>query len=115
MNRSLPLPDNQKLLITFRVEAGCLGPEGHLLIVDFCHFAQDQFQQLCADFIVWKITPRDDKTLPELQYSLTDKKISCAQAEQYLSLFGKSLSELEADAYDKLEPLISDYLSLKKL
>lgn len=113
MNRPLPLPNNQKLLITFRVEAGCLGPEGHLLIVDFCRFAQVQFQQFCSDFIVWDITPRDDKALPELQYSLMNKKLSHKQAQQYLLKLGKDLDDLEGDIYDKLEAQINDYMSSK--
>lgn len=114
MNKSLPLSNNQKLLITFRVEARCLGPEGHLLIVDFCHFAQSKFQHLNSDYITCRISPRDDKTLPEMQYSLMNKKLSQNQAQQYLLKLEKNLEELEGFIYDKIEELINEYMSPKQ-
>lgn len=115
MNRSLPLPNNQKLLITFRVETGCLGPEGNLLVMDFCQFAQQEFQKFRSDVIAWDIIPRSDKTLAELEYSLVNKKLNFSQAQKYLALFDQDLGELENDIYDKLEALINEFMSSKQL
>ncbi len=44
MNNSLPLPDEKKLLVTYRVESGCLGPEGECYVSSFCEFAQRKIQ-----------------------------------------------------------------------
>jgi hypothetical protein len=110
----LPLLEDKKLSVTFRVEPGCLGPQGGALISDFCDIAQLAFKTLAADYIVWNIVPRSDKTLPETQYALMDKRISESQAGQYLALFDIKLDELESDFDDKLEALIVDYMKSDK-
>ena len=35
------LDNNKKLLVTYRVEGGCLGPVGHTHIDKFCEYAQE--------------------------------------------------------------------------
>ncbi|MFT6898769.1 MAG: hypothetical protein ACJA13_003196, partial [Paraglaciecola sp.] len=40
MPTSLPLPLYKKLTVTFRVEPGCLGPDGISHIEAFCKFAK---------------------------------------------------------------------------
>jgi hypothetical protein len=95
MNISLPLPDHQKLTVTYRVESGCLGPDGKNHIAAFCVFAQHEVADLDADFIHWHIIPRDDKTLAEMQYAIAGKQLSHDKADKYLKLFGKSLDEFE--------------------
>ncbi|MFT7561913.1 MAG: hypothetical protein ACI93R_003845 [Flavobacteriales bacterium] len=66
MKNSLPLPENKKLSVTYRVESGCLGPEGEARITEFCIFAQSELQSLDSDYVVWHIEPRADKLLPEM-------------------------------------------------
>ena len=110
----LPLSEDKKLSVTFRVEPGCLGPQGGALISDFCDIAQVAFKVLATDFIVWSIVPRSDKTLPETEYALMNKRISESQAGQYLELFDMKLDELESDFDDKLEALIVDYMKSDK-
>jgi hypothetical protein len=110
----LPLSEEKKLSVTFRVEPGCLGPQGAALISDFCDIAQAAFKTLAADYIAWNIVPRSDKTLPETQYALMDKRISDSQAKQYLELFDVTLEEFESDFDDKLEALIVDYMKSDK-
>ena len=73
MKNELPLTENRKLSVTYRVEAGCLGPDGVNYIADFCKFAQSALQTLDSDYIVWLIVHRKDKTLPETQYSVVGK------------------------------------------
>ena len=109
MKRSLS--ENNKLLVVYRVEPGCLGPEGSRHITQFCEFAQAVFRSLDSGYIIWDIVPRNDKSLPEIQYSLNGKKLSYEQAEKYLTLFSKVLEEVEGDMGDKLETLITRYMS----
>lgn len=109
MKNALPLPDEKKLLVTYRVEPGCLGPKGTELIVDFCVFAQKGIKHLDSDYIVWDITPRHEKSLPEIQFSVMGKRMSHAQAEKYLEVFGKSLDEFEGHLVEKLALFIDEF------
>ncbi|MFB9887308.1 hypothetical protein [Balneatrix alpica] len=109
MKDSLPLPESKKLTVTYRVEPGSLGPLGKNLIDEFCAFAQNNVESLDADYIIWSIIPRNDKTLPEIQYNLLGKRISHEQADQYLSIFGKSLDEFEDHLDDRLTNLIDEF------
>lgn len=111
MNNLLPLHDDKKLAITYRVEAGCLGPDGLNYITDFCDFAQSELQALHSDYILWNIVHREDKTLSEMQYSLVGKNINVHQAEKYLSIFGKTLDDFECYLGDHLTTLIRQFMS----
>lgn len=103
------LPSNKKLTVTFRVEPGCLGPQGKHQIDEFCTFAQKGVESLDSDYVIWSIVPRKDKKLPEIQYNVLGKKMNHDQAEKYLSVFGKSLDEFEGHLDDKLANLIDEF------
>ncbi len=111
MKNTLPLPENKKLSVIYSVESGCLGPEGARYIVDFCNYAQLELRSLDSDYIIWVVAPRDDKTLPEMQYSLIGKAINHFQAEKYLKVFDKNLDEFECHMSDRLEALIDQYMN----
>ena len=103
MKDSLPLSEDKKLSVIYRVEPGCLGPLGKSHISEFCNSAQTELSSLASDYIIWNIVPRNDKSLPELQYTLAEKRISHSQAEKYLAFFGEILDEFEGELADKLE------------
>lgn len=111
MKKSLPLQENKKLSVTYRVEAGCLGPDGTSHIAKFCKFAQLALQTLDSDYIAWNIVHREDKTLPEMQYNVMGKMMNYQQAEKYLAVFGKSLDEFEGHLSDQLTNLIHRFMS----
>ena len=111
MSISLPLPENKKLAVTYRVEPGCLGPQGASFIEGFCQFAEQQVKNLDADFIRWDIIPRHDKTLTEMAYSVSEKKLTQKQADQYLQIFGKTLEEFEDHIQDECVVLINQYMA----
>jgi len=110
MKKTLPLQDNRKLSVTYRVEAGCLGPDGLNYIMDFCKFSQLELQSLDSDYIIWNIVHREDKTLAEMQYSVLGKVIQHNQAEKYLAVFGKSLDEFECHLSDQITTLIHQFM-----
>ncbi len=110
MKHDLPLPDDKKLCVTYRVEPGCLGPEGAKHVVQFCQYAQENIKTLDSDYILWNIVPRDDKTLPEMQYNVVGKRMNHAQAEKYLEVFEKSLDEFEGHLEDKLAEFIEAFM-----
>ncbi len=111
MTESLPLSNEMKLTVTFRVEPGCLGPQGASKVDEFCLFAQSRVESLDSDYVTWNIIPRNDKTLPEVQYAVLGKKMNHSQAEKYLSLFEKSLDEFESHLDDRLAELIDEFMA----
>lgn len=110
MNITLPVAQDQKLTIEFRVEAGCLGPQGHEHVEGFCRFAQKELAAVDADFIHWVLMPRGDKLLPEIQYRINNKSMTHDKAARYLAVFEKSLDEFESHLEDKITHLIEQYL-----
>lgn len=110
MTKSLPLQEREKLSVTYRVEPGCLGPEGITHISKFCDFSQLALRTLDSDYVVWNIVPRTDKALPEMEYSVVGKRMSFTQAEKYLALFDKSLDKFEGRLSDKLATLIDEFM-----
>ena len=88
----LPLADERKLTVLFRVEPGSLGPDGSEEAQLFCDQSQQQLAALDADFIHWQIIPRFDKTQPELEYKVGNKRLVRSQAAQYLKLISLTAS-----------------------
>ena len=110
MKSIMPLLDNQKLFVIYRIEAGCLGPRGNELIADFCAYTQAELGSLASGHMDLSIEPRNDKTLPETQYTLADKRISHSQAKLYLARFDKIPEGFDDNFSDRLEALISEYM-----
>lgn len=104
------MPDApQKLIVTFRVEPGCLGPEGCKHVDAFCRTALQELNKVHNRFIQWDVVPRHDKTTPEMDYSIQGKRLTRAQAERYLSLFGQEIESFENLIFDALPTLIDDF------
>ncbi|MFT5593938.1 MAG: hypothetical protein ACI8SR_002325 [Oceanicoccus sp.] len=110
MKSAAPLADEQKLSVIYRVEPGCLGPQGASLVDDFCRFAQSQLQIQNSNYINCMIVPRTDKASPEMQYNVVGKKINFSQAEKYLALFDKNLDEFEGHLSEQLTNLINQFM-----
>jgi hypothetical protein len=96
--------------VLFRLEPGCLGPDGSLHIDKFCQQAQKEFTSLYSDCIHWDIIPRNDKSLPEMQYRISNKNLSHDQVAQYLQLFEINRDEFEHQLHEKLTIIIDQYL-----
>lgn len=107
---SLQLSDEQKITVVFRVEPGSLGPTGKDYIDQFCPLAQTAFKTVDADFALWQIIPRHDKSLPELEYKLNGKSLNAAQAEKYLSVFDRHIDALEEHLEENISRLIEKFL-----
>lgn len=104
------LPKNKKLNVLYRVEPGCLGPDGLEGIERFCRFAQQSVEALDAGFVHWDILPRIDKSLAEMEYRVLEKRLNHQQAAKYLSYFDKDLDEFEEHLHDRLGLLIESFL-----
>lgn len=105
----MSLPLYKKLNVLFRVEPGCLGPDGINHVEDFCKFAKKSVSNLDSDYIRWVITPRYDKNLPEMEYKVRNKALSQERATQYLDTLGKDLEDFEENLQEKLAELIDEF------
>lgn len=110
MKLNLPLPNDKKLTVIFRVEPGSLGPEGANHVEPFCQQAGETFKTIDADFIDWQIVPRHDKSLPEMAFKVANKSLTHDQADKYLAVFEKSLDEFEDHLIQTLSRLVGEYL-----
>ncbi|MGK0443337.1 MAG: hypothetical protein ACJA1U_000262 [Bermanella sp.] len=104
------LTQAQKLTVVYRVESGCLGPDGASLVDDFCHFAQTELSAEGVEYVAWSITPRTDKHAPELQFQVAGKTLSRAQTQAYLAVFGENLDDFEVSLSSKLTGLINTFM-----
>jgi len=106
-------PIQNKLTILYRVEPGCLGPDGDSHVDDFCKLAGKQLSSEPAfanHVISWCIEPRRDKTLPEMQFKLVSKVISHQQAETYLKATGHKLDTIEDNLIRSITSQVNEYL-----
>lgn len=111
MTEAFVLPKDKKLIVQFRLEPGCLGPDGADFVEDFCLQANKVMKVVDAEFVIWQIIPRFDKSLPEIEYFIADKVLSRDKADKYLELFDKELDEFELHLDEKLTALVDAYLA----
>ena len=110
MTEQASRPAGQQLTLQYRLEAGCLGPSGQDFVEDFCFFAYAKLEAAGDEQVHWEIIPRYDKSLPEFEYRLNDKKnLSRDQAARYLEMLNKNLDELESGFDDMLSELIEQF------
>ena len=104
------IPDDKKMLVIFRMEPGALGPKGAEYIQEFCDFANPQLRGQDRTYIGCFIEPRFDKSLAEIEFQISSKKLSRSKANQYLSIFGENLTHFEDQFEDLLSAIIDQYL-----
>mgnify|MGYP000004305692 FL=1 len=98
-----------KITVICRVEPGCLGPDGIDHVDEFCLFAQKEFDLLDTQIIDWKITPRTDKILDEIQYKLKGRFLSGNQAQLYLNALGRKKTDFEDILFSQLSQSVNNY------
>lgn len=111
MTTNMTTSTDKKLLVKFRLEPGCLGPDGADHIVNFCEFAQNELKSINIDFAEWKLSPRFDKSLPEIEYSVLGKRLNMNQVSKYFKSFNQELADCEELLDEKLAMLIERYLN----
>jgi hypothetical protein len=97
----------------FRLEPGCLGPNGVDLAYAFCDQIEDDLKKHinCNQVINWRIEPRFDKSLPETEYTLNQRTINASQAKQLVEKLGSDLDDIEMTLHDLLAEWIDEFLS----
>lgn len=105
----MKIPEEKKITVIFRVEAGCLGPEGASHVDQFCSKALQSFCRINSGFMNWQVVPRNDKTLPELDYSIGNRPLAREHASKYLQHFNIEIDKFEMDLFDQLPEMIDQY------
>ncbi|WP_420933576.1 hypothetical protein ACOJR9_14145 [Alteromonas sp. A081] len=100
------LPIYKKLLVTFRVEPGCLGPQGPDYVEAFCVFAKQKLKNHHSHCLRWAIKPRYDKSLPELEFQFKNNVVSRDNADKYMNSFDIDIDVLEEGLEESLADLI---------
>ena len=109
MTEASPIPEDTQLTVLYRVEPGCLGPDGKTLVEEFCQYAHSGFQLLNIAGINWQVVPRYDKSLVEIEYQLNGKKLTNDQADQCLERLGRELDDFEIMLGDRLASMIDRF------
>lgn len=101
---------NVRILVLYRVEPGCLGPDGKSFIEDFCVFANDTFKKAQNDSIEWLFQPRYDKTLPEIQYQFNNRNLTKEMAFKFFKTKAIDIEHFEELLNERLASLIDKFL-----
>ncbi|SFC29199.1 hypothetical protein [Pseudoalteromonas denitrificans] len=100
------LPAEKKLSVLFRLEPGCLGPEGAELIEGFCNFANSNINEL--PYASYQFVPRFDKNLPEWEYKINSRNLNNDRVSSYLAIFGQVKNQFE----ESLEEQVTEYIEI---
>ena len=111
MNDKNLISDDKKLHVQFRLEPGCLGPQGLSHVNAFCLFAQKKFEANNNHLVKWEIAPRLNKSDPEITYKIKGKKLGNQQVSKYLKVFNQELSVFEDRLDSDIAQMIDLYLS----
>ncbi|MEM7209046.1 MAG: hypothetical protein AAF434_14580 [Pseudomonadota bacterium] len=102
--------DKTRVLITYRIEPGCLGPDGDQHVDAFCEFVQPYLSVLYPRSCTWNVVPRHDKALDEIEYSLIGRKLTKAQSLKFFESMNSDLPRIEQQAQTVLVESIEVYL-----
>lgn len=98
-----------QLEVIYRLEPGCLGPDGAAYIEEFCQFAQPLVASQAPAFMRWQLTPRMDKSLPELQFTFAGRALNDSQAQRLLASYQLELDDLVEELNQNLTFIIDQY------
>ncbi len=109
MKDAIAVPKEKQLSVLYRVEPGCLGPDGINYVKDFCQYAHNGFINHYKAYVSYQFIPRFDKSLAEMEYSINQRPLSSEKADQYMGLFAQTLSNFEDDLEEQLTVLIDKF------
>ncbi|PHS20566.1 MAG: hypothetical protein COA86_01050 [Kangiella sp.] len=89
MKSNLPIPQDKKLLVIYRLEPECLGTIGHKQINYFCAHITKRILPVDSDFVKWTVLPRLAATEKEVEFRLNGKLLQLPQVVRYLTVFNR--------------------------
>ncbi len=112
MHKQSSVADEHQLTLVFRVEAGCLGPDGADHITAFCQYAHKELLALDTEYLHREILPRQGQHQPELQYLINRKSLTRDKAGRYLKLFDTTVEDVESHIHKNILLMIEQYMKL---
>ena len=103
------LPLYKKLLVMYRIEPGCLGPQGADYVEEFCVFAKQKLKDRHSHCLRWAIKPRYDKSLPELEFQIKNGTLSRDNAAKYMTRFDIDIDGFEEALDEELTELVDAF------
>ena len=103
------LPLYKKLLVMYRIEPGCLGPQGTDYVEEFCVFAKKRLKDKHGHCLRWTIKPRYDKALPELEFQIKNGVVSRDNAAKYMDSFNIDIDAFEEELEESLADLVDAF------
>ncbi len=110
MKIKLPLAEQQKLQLQFRLESGALGPDGKNKLNAFCQFSNQAFKDFEADILSCSFLPRNGLEDDEISYFVAGRALSRKQAKRYLKALNKDIDKLEMELHERLLALIEAFM-----
>lgn len=99
--------------MTIRVEPGSLGPDGLDHVEAFCDLAEKVFNKTESSQLTYKIVPRYDKTLPELELLMNQVSLPQARALLVLDKLDLTFEQIEENVMERISTLIDRFLGHK--
>ena len=103
------LPSDKQLAVLFRLEPGCLGPQGIDFVEEFCSFINKQPPEL--HYARFHFVARYDKKLPEWEYSINKRNLNDEKVALYLNLFQTNKHSFEEEIEELLVQRIELFFS----
>lgn len=103
------LPLYKKLLVLYRIEPGCLGPQGMDYVEDFCVFAKQKLKDKYGHCLRWTFKPRYDKSLPEVEFQIKNTVVSRDNAAKYMDSFNIDFAEFEEELDEAIADLVDAF------
>ena len=111
MRSQLPLTNDTKLMVIYRLEPECLGLVGHKKIHEFCHHVTKNILPVDSAFIIWLLLPRLEDTEQEIEYRVNGKLLNQEQVIKYLAVFDRDYSIFEELLNESIMDQIEQYFS----
>jgi hypothetical protein len=111
MKCNLPIPNDKKLMVIYRLESDCLGQVGNKQIHEFCHYVTKSVKPVDSDFVVWLLLPRLTPNEHEIEYRVDGKLMTYEQVVKYLAVFNREYSIFEESLNEAVLKQIDRYFS----
>ncbi|MDU0111802.1 hypothetical protein RT723_02010 [Psychrosphaera aquimarina] len=101
------------LKLVVRVEPGSLGPDGLDHVESFCMVAEKVFSKVEFANLTFKIVPRYDKKLPELELLMNRAPLPQQRAVLVLDKLNLTFELIEEEVMERISKLIDRFLGHK--
>jgi len=108
---NLPLPQDKKLLVIYRLEPVCLGFVGREKINQFCAHITKNILPVDSGFIKWTVLPRLEAKEKEIEFSVDGKLLKQHQVVRYLSVFDRDYDLFEDTINQSIMEQIDHYFT----